>query len=84
MMTRKDYVSVAEILSDFREGIQNPILFDEMVLEFADLFAEDNPNFKLDKFVGACNEQNPNYYRATVFGAWCVCLLAFDVARFES
>jgi hypothetical protein len=56
MMTRKDYVAVAEILSDFREGIQNTILFDEMVLEFADFFAEDNPNFKLDKFVGACNE----------------------------
>jgi hypothetical protein len=55
MMTRKDYVAVAEILSDFREGIQNPILFEELVLEFSDLFSEDNPNFKLDKFVEACN-----------------------------
>jgi hypothetical protein len=56
MMTRKDYVAVAEILSDFREGIQNPILFEELVLEFSDFFSEDNPNFKLDKFVEACNE----------------------------
>ena len=70
MMTRKDYVAVAEILSDFREGIQNPILFDEMVLEFADFFAEDNPNFKLDKFREACNEQNPNNYRTTIFSVW--------------
>jgi hypothetical protein len=56
MMTRKDYVAVAEILSDFREGIQNQILFDEMVDEFGDLFADDNPNFKLDKFREACEK----------------------------
>jgi hypothetical protein len=56
MMTRKDYVAVAEILSDFREGIQNQILFDELVDEFADFFGSDNPNFKLDKFREACNE----------------------------
>lgn len=65
MMTRKDYVAVAEILSDFREGIQNQILFDEMVDEFADFFSADNSNFKYDKFREACNEQNPNNYRST-------------------
>jgi hypothetical protein len=56
MMTRKDYVAVAEILSDFREGIQNPILFDELVIEFGHFFAEDNSNFKSDKFMEACYE----------------------------
>jgi hypothetical protein len=57
MMTRKDYVAVAEILSDFREGIQNPILFDELVDEFADFFSADNINFKYDKFREACNNE---------------------------
>jgi hypothetical protein len=56
MMTRKDYVAVAEILANFREGIQNEILFYEMIEEFGDFFAEDNPNFKLNKFVEACHE----------------------------
>ena len=65
MMTRKDYVAVAEILSDFREGIQNQILFDEMVDEFADFFSADNSNFKYDKFREACNEQTTNNYRST-------------------
>jgi hypothetical protein len=55
MMTRKDYVSVAEILSDFKTGMPNNI-FDELVDEFAIWFAGDNPNFKHDKFVEACNE----------------------------
>jgi hypothetical protein len=56
MMTRKDYVAVAEILSDFREGIQNQILFDEMVDEFADMFSADNPNFKFEVFREACEK----------------------------
>ena len=84
MMTRKDYVAVAEILSDFREGIQNPILFEELVLEFSDFFAEDNPNFKLDKFVEACNDQNYNNRSAATFIFWCACMLAFNVARFKN
>ena len=84
MMTRKDYVAVAEILSDFREGIQNQILFDELVDEFADFFGADNPNFKLDKFREACNEQNFNNASTVNASRWRVCLLAFDVARFET
>ena len=56
MMTRKDYVAVAEILADFKQGINNPIVFEDLVDEFADLFSADNPNFKLDKFREACNE----------------------------
>lgn len=84
MMTRKDYVAVAEILSDFREGIQHPILFDELVNEFADMFAEDNPNFKLDKFVEACNEQNLNNSSAIISCRWCYRLRWHDVARYKT
>ena len=84
MMTRKDYVAVAEILSDFREGIQNEILFEEMVDEFADFFSADNPNFKLDKFREACNEQNTNNTSAIIYCWWCIGLLAFNVGRFKN
>lgn len=55
MMTRKDYVAVAEILADFKSGIDNQIVFEDLVDEFADFFGADNPNFKLDKFREACN-----------------------------
>jgi hypothetical protein len=54
MMTRKDYVAVAEILSDFKYGIANDVVFTELVEEFADFFSADNPNFKFDKFTHAC------------------------------
>jgi len=57
MMTRKDYVSVAEILADFKSGINNQIVFEDLVDEFADFFSADNPNFKYDKFREACNNE---------------------------
>jgi hypothetical protein len=55
MMTRKDYVAVAEILSGYKEGMLDEFWFADLVLDFAGMFAEDNPNFKHDKFVEACN-----------------------------
>ena len=82
-MTRKDYVAVAEILADFKQGIDNQAVFEDLVDEFADFFAGDNPNFKYDKFREACNEQNHNNSSATSYCRRCVCLLAFDVARFK-
>jgi hypothetical protein len=57
MMTRKDYVAVAEILSDFKSGIANEIVFQDLVDEFADFFSADNVNFKYDKFREACNNE---------------------------
>jgi hypothetical protein len=57
MMTRKDYVAVAEILSDFKLGIANEIVFSDLVDEFADFFSADNVNFKYDKFREACNNE---------------------------
>lgn len=56
MMTRKDYVATAEILSDFKSGIANQIVFEDLVDEFADFFSADNPRFDFQKFRVACNK----------------------------
>ena len=54
MMTRKDYVAVAEILNSFQDVIADQFTFEDLVNEFADFFSADNPNFKFDKFTDAC------------------------------
>ena len=54
MMTRKDYVTTAEILNGNRPFITE-VVFIEMVNEFAEYFAKDNPRFDYDKFYWACN-----------------------------
>lgn len=54
MMTRKDYVSVAEIIKGYAAELGQGS-FEELVNDFAEMFEEDNPNFKYDKFVEACN-----------------------------
>lgn len=57
MMTRKDYVKVAEILKSFHEN--NFSEFADLVYDFSDMFSDDNPNFNEDKFIEACGlEQN--------------------------
>jgi hypothetical protein len=54
MMTRKDYVAVAEILNNYFSNYPVEISdFKELVFDFADMFANDNPNFKEDKFIDA-------------------------------
>lgn len=55
MMTRKDYVSTAEILADFKQSINNDVVFEDLVDEFADMFAADNERFNYAKFREACN-----------------------------
>jgi len=53
MMTRKDYVAVANILSDYQEVIE----FDEyyqMVLDFGKMMKLDNERFDLSRFLIAC------------------------------
>ena len=55
MMTRKDYVKTAEILKTFGDNVENNFSdFIDLVYDFADWFAEDNPNFQEKKFVSAC------------------------------
>lgn len=52
MMTRKDYVNVADILLLFRDDLDRRTLVG-LIDEFSDMFEEDNPNFKRDKFFRA-------------------------------
>lgn len=54
MMTRKDYVEVAKIISKHSKG--EHCRLDVLIDDFAFWFAEDNPNFKIKKFLEACNE----------------------------
>jgi hypothetical protein len=56
MMTRKDYVATATILNSFKELIGDQFTFEDLVDEFGDLFANDNPRFDLDKFREACSK----------------------------
>lgn len=55
MMTRKDYVATAEILKGFGDNTSvNTNDFLDLVYDFADMFAADNPNFNEKKFAQAC------------------------------
>jgi hypothetical protein len=54
MMTRKDYVAVAEILSSYKESFVDHFWFEDLVEDFSGMFAEDNPNFKHEVFREAC------------------------------
>jgi hypothetical protein len=54
MMTRKDYVAVAEILSGFKDLIADNFTYEDMVDEFGSMFEADNPNFKYEVFREAC------------------------------
>jgi hypothetical protein len=49
MMTRKDYVAVAEILK-FASDKAHPALFSKMVNDFAVMFAQDNERFDVNRF----------------------------------
>lgn len=56
MMTRKDYVATATILAGFKELIGDEFTYQDLVDEFADMFAADNPNFKFEVFREACEK----------------------------
>jgi flavodoxin len=53
MMTRKDYVETAKILNKFVDDIDSND-FDQLVFEFSEWFASDNPRFDESKFYDAC------------------------------
>jgi hypothetical protein len=53
MMTRKDYVETAKILKGFANRIESHD-FNDLVFEFSEWFAEDNPRFDSIKFEEAC------------------------------
>lgn len=50
--TRKDYISVADILNMFRDEIDMTVMQD-LVTEFSDFFTEDNKNFNPQRFSDA-------------------------------
>jgi hypothetical protein len=56
MMTRKDYVETAKILNQFVDGIDSHV-FNDLVFEFSEWFASDNPRFDENKFYDACTKQ---------------------------
>jgi hypothetical protein len=56
MMTRKDYVKVANILNDIAKPNMSMVPFEDLITEFADMFMADNPNFSPAKFELACLE----------------------------
>lgn len=54
-MTRKDYVATAEILKSFSNEI-DPDTFRDLVRDFVEMFATDNPRFDEQKFAKACQK----------------------------
>jgi hypothetical protein len=56
MMTRKDYVETAKILNQFADNIDSDV-FQDLVFEFSEWFASDNPRFDEDKFSEACYKE---------------------------
>jgi hypothetical protein len=59
MMTRKDYVSTAKILSNVRDsicslGVEGEDIFGLLVADFAEMFENDNERFDSDRFDNAC------------------------------
>lgn len=53
MMTRKDYVATAKILNQFESEIDSKT-FQDLIFEFSEWFASDNPNFDETRFWDAC------------------------------
>jgi hypothetical protein len=53
MMTRKDYISTAEILNKNADELGSNLL-DKLTNDFIEMFASDNPRFDFDRFWEAC------------------------------
>ena len=58
MMTRKDYVAVAEIISSYKDLIGDEFVVEDLVEDFSAMFEADNPNFKHEIFREACLKNN--------------------------
>ena len=53
MMTRKDYVAVANILSNYQDVMDSDDYY-EMVMDFGKMMKLDNIRFDLSRFMLAC------------------------------
>lgn len=49
MMTRKDYVKIAEILNSYHLDIDSQV-FEDLLSDFQTFFKRDNSNFDLTRF----------------------------------
>ena len=54
-MSRQTYVAVAASLSKQKNEIE-PKIFDMLVSNFKEIFANDNPNFDAARFEAACKK----------------------------
>jgi hypothetical protein len=59
MMTRKDYIETAKILNQFADEIDSK-QFQDLIFEFSEWFASDNPRFDENKFWDACVKELAN------------------------
>jgi len=60
MMTRKHFEATAEILK-YGSNKMHPALFSKMVNDFAVMFANENPNFNVNKFHEASGYHVPQF-----------------------
>jgi len=63
MMTRKDYVAIAQIINNYFDKADHhdalvANVHDFLIDPFIDLLANDNPNFDKEKFWDACTENH--------------------------
>jgi hypothetical protein len=56
-------VSTAEILSALARQQMSEADYEDLVLEFADMFMADNPRFSPEKFEEACNKEAEGDFR---------------------
>jgi hypothetical protein len=59
-MTRKHFEKIAEILK-YNSNKTHPAVFSKMVLDFAEMCANENPNFNVNKFHEACGYNVPKF-----------------------
>jgi hypothetical protein len=57
MMTRKDYVEVANILSNHKKFLPE-VSLESLIFDFSEMFLKDNSRFDVDRFVDAVMEEN--------------------------
>jgi len=62
MMTRQHFEKVASLLKEFRDEIPQTT-FEEIVMEFGDLFLAENERFDDAKFQAACGITWPTFVR---------------------
>jgi hypothetical protein len=59
MMSRKDYITVADILAENRNSMDRET-FQNLIEDFSDFFLKDNPNFSPNRFELACYAETAN------------------------